>query len=437
MKKFLPVTVIAVLLTLLGMSLQSWAQVTVVPPEKVGMSARNLALIDEYAQDGIKAKYYPGAVVLVARHGQICYFRAFGDAKKGVPMKTDAIFRQASMTKPVTMVALMQFYDKGKFKLDDPLSKFIPEFKNLQVAQDDGHGKIALVPAKREITMHDLMSYTAGFTSTFYHGTSPTINTVTECYVNHGVLDLFNASWTNTLKSNVMGMAKCPLAFQPGEGWSYAHASQDIIGYLIEQFSGMPLDQYVEQAVFTPLKMNESWWYPPVSAFDRIPAVTVKNDSSTAFSEHKLGLVSEDTEYSFGQNKTYLSAGGGLHSSAYDYYRFAQMLLNQGELDGVRVVSAKAVDLMTHPTPESFKTSGLTGNMWGYGVDVQVSSDPGVAGYWLGGKGSYGWRGIWSTLWNNNPTNDTVVIMETQVGDDGAFPYLYAVNLLTSAAVEK
>jgi CubicO group peptidase (beta-lactamase class C family) len=437
MKKFQQVAVTAALLVMLGTCLQGRAQITVVPPEKVGMSARNLALIDEYAQDGIKAKYYQGTVILVARHGQIAYFKAFGDAKKGAPMKTDAIFRQASMTKPVTMVALLQFYDKGKFKLDDPLSKFLPEFKNLQVAQDDGHGKITLVPAKREITMHDLMSYTAGFSSTFYHGSSPVVDTVTECYVNNGARDLFNAAWTNTLKSNVMAMAKCPLAYQPGEGWAYAHASQDIIGYLIEQFSGMPLDQYVEQAIFKPLKMNESWWFPPASVFSRIPQVTVKNDSTTVFAEHKLGLVLEDTQYSFGENKTYLSAGGGLHSTAYDYFRFAQMLLNKGELEGVRVVSAKAVELMTHPTPDTFKASGLTGNMWGYGVDVQVSNDPGVAGYWLGGKGSYGWRGIWSTLWNNNPANDTVVIMETQVGDDGAFPYMYVVNLLTSAAVEK
>jgi CubicO group peptidase (beta-lactamase class C family) len=111
------------------------------------------------------------------------------------------------------------------------------------------------------------------------------------------------------------------------------------------------------------------------------------------------------------------------------------MMLNKGELDGVRVLSRRAVELMTQPTPDKFKISGLTGNMWGYGVDVQVSDTPGSSGFWLGGKGSYGWRGIWSTLWDNNPTDDTVVIIETQVGDDGAFPYLYLINTLTSSAV--
>jgi CubicO group peptidase (beta-lactamase class C family) len=251
------------------------------------------------------------------------------------------------------------------------------------------------------------------------------------------VFDLFDASATNTLKDNVMGMAKCPLAYQPGEGWQYAHASQDIIGYLVEKFSGMPLNQYVEKAILEPLKMHETWWYPPESEFSRIPEVTVKNDSGARFNEHKLGLLSEDQEYSFGRNKTYFSAGGGLHSTAYDYFRFAQMMLNKGELGGVRVVSRGAVELMTEPTPDKFKMSGLTGDRWGYGVDVQESDTPGGSGYWLGGKGSYGWRGIFSTLWDNNPTDDTVVIMDTQVGDDGAFPYLYLINTLTSAAVLK
>jgi CubicO group peptidase (beta-lactamase class C family) len=437
MKKVVHITAVVLISFLFG-AIQSWAgPVDVVKPEKVGMSAKVLSSIDEYVQVGMKAKYFRGAVVLVARHGQICYFRSYGEAKKGIPMKTDAIFRQASMTKPVTMVALMQFYDKGMFKLDDPVSKFIPEFKNLQVAQDDGKGNITLVPAKREITMHDLMSYSAGFSATIFHGMNPATSAVTECYVDKGVHDLWNAEWTNTIKGNVMGMAKCPLAFQPGEGWQYAHASQDVIGYLVEQFSGMPLNQYVEKAIFKPLKMNESWWYPPQSETSRIPEATIKNDSGTAFTEHKLGLLAEDQDYSFGKNKTYLSAGAGLHCTAYDYFRFGQMMLNKGELDGVRVVSRKAVELMTQPTPDKFKVSSLTGNTWGYGVDVQESDTPGGSGFWLGGKGSYGWRGIWSTLWNNNPTNDTVVLMETQVGDDGAFPYLYLIDTLTSDAVVK
>ncbi|MGC9158956.1 MAG: serine hydrolase domain-containing protein [Terracidiphilus sp.] len=411
--------------------------IEVVKPEKAGMSGKVLSLIDEFAQDGIKAKYYRGAVILVARHGKICHLKAYGQAAKGVAMETDAVFRLASMTKPVTMVALMQFFDKGAFKLDDPLAKHLPEFGNPQVAEDDGHGNIRLVPARREITMHDLMSYSAGFSSTFYYGLDPATSYVTECYARNGIFDLFDANATNTLEDNTRGLAKCPLAYHPGEGWQYAHASQDIIGYLIEKFSAMRLDQYVEKAIFEPLKMHETWWYPPRTAFSRIPEVTVPNDSETRFTEHVHGLLLEDQEYSFGKNKRYFSAGGGLHGTTYDYFRFAQMLLNKGELDGIRVVSRKAVDRMTKPAPDRYKISGLTGNRWGYGVDVQEDALPGGAGFWLGGKGSYGWRGIFSTLWNNNPAHETVVIINTQVGDDGAFPYVYLVNTLTSAAVMK
>ena len=420
---------------LLATSLSFAEKIDIVNPEEVGMSGKTLSLIDEFAVTGMKAKYYKGAVVLVARHGKICYLKSYGEASKGKPMASDAIFRQASMTKPIVMAAFMQFYEQGRFKLDDPLSKFISEFKGLQVAVDDGKGNITLEPSRREITMHDLMSYTAGFTCTFYYGMNPVNSNVTSCYADKGVHDLFDDAYTHTLENNVKAMAQCPLAFQPGEGWLYAHTSHDIIGYLIEQFSGMSLDKYLKQYIFIPLKMNESWFYPPEDTFSRIPEVTVKNNSDASFTEKKLGLLPEDQEYTFGKNKTYFSAGGGLHCTVYDYFRFAQMMLNKGILDGVRIISEESVELMTQPTSDGFKVSGLTGNVWGYGVDVQVSDTPGGSGHWLGGQGSYGWRGIWSTLWNNNPTNDTVVIFLTQVGDDGVFPYLYLINTLTSAAV--
>jgi CubicO group peptidase (beta-lactamase class C family) len=283
--------------------------------------------------------------------------------------------------------------------------------------------------------MHDLMSYTAGFTCSFYYGSNPANSYVTKCYVAKGVQDLFDADYTHTIADNTKALANCPLAFQPGEGWYYAHTSHDVIGYLVEQFSGMPLDKYMEESILKPLKMNETWFYPPESVFSRVPEVTQKGNADAPFVEKTLGILPENPFYTFGKNKTYLSAGGGLHGTTYDYFRFAQMMLNKGELDGVRVVSSEAVELMTQPTSDKFGVSGLTGNLWGYGVDVQATDAPSGPGYWLGGKGSYGWRGIWSTLWNNNPTNDTVTLIMTQVGDDGAFPYLYLINTLASGAV--
>ncbi len=252
MKKALWAVTVVIIIFLFAAP-QTWAgQIEIVKPEKVGMSGKVLAGIDEFAQVAMKAKYFKGAVVLVARHGQISYLKSYGEASQDKPMQTDAIFRLASMTKPLVMAALMQFYDSGQFKLDDPVSKFIPEFKNLQVAEDDGSGNISMVPAKREITMHDLMSYTSGFTSTFFHGVNPATSYVTKCYLYNGVYDLMEDDYTHTLEDNVKAMAKCPLAFQPGEGWTYAHASHDIIGYLVEKFSGMPLDQYMAKALFKP-----------------------------------------------------------------------------------------------------------------------------------------------------------------------------------------
>jgi CubicO group peptidase (beta-lactamase class C family) len=402
------------------------------------MAENNLSAVDDYVKVGIDAKLYRGAVVLIAHHGKIAFNKAYGDAKKGVPMQKDSIFRWASMTKPVVMVGLMQLYDQGKFQLDDPLGKFLPEFdKIFDVAVDDGQGNIKLVPAKRKITMHDLMSYSAGFTCTFYYGMSPVVSYVTEAYVENGMRDLFLATYRHTLEDNVKAFAKSPLAHQPGEGWFYAHGSHDIIGYLIEKFSGMRLDNYMAERVFKPLKMNETWFYPPAAVFDRIPEATVPGNSDVLFKRKLLGLLPEDQQYTFGRNKTYFSAGGGLHGTVNDYYRFAQMMLNKGELDGVRVVSAKAVDLMTHPTPDKFQIGkSLSGNTWGYGLEVQLTDNHGGPGYWLGGKGSYGWRGIWSTIWNNNPVNDTVTIMMTQVGDDGAFPYMYLINNYSGSAFE-
>jgi CubicO group peptidase (beta-lactamase class C family) len=435
MKKVLwPVAVVIIII--LFAAPQTWSgEIEVVKPETVGMSGKVLAAIDEFAQVGMKANYFKGAVVLVARHGQICYLKSYGEASQDKPMQTDAIFRLASMTKPLVMAALMQFYDSGQFKLDDPLSKFIPDFKNLQVAEDDGSGNISMVPAKREITMHDLMSYTSGFSSTFFHGVNPATSHVTKCYIYNGVYDLMEDDYTHTLEDNVKAMAKCPLAFQPGEGWTYAHASHDIIGYLVEKFSGMPLDQYMAKAIFEPLKMNEFWFYPPKNVFSRIPDATQPGNAGALYIEETLVLLPIDTQYTFGKNKTYFSGGGGLHGTAYDYFRFGQMMLNKGELDGVRVLSNKAVELMTQPIPGKHKQSFFTGNFWAYGVEVQVEDAPSAPGTWLGGKGSYGWRGIWSTLWNNDPIDDTVVILMTQVGADGAFPTLYMINTLASAAV--
>jgi len=276
MKKVGPVT------RLIGVFLLSWVvmstmalaqQVNVVVPESVGMSSERLASIDKMAEKAVEEMYLKGVVVLVARHGKICYFKAFGEADEGKPMKTDSVFRLASMSKTPSAVALLQFWDQGRFQLRDPVSKYIPEFKDLQVVEMDENDEFKLVPAKRQITIHDLMSFTGGLSATYLAGLGPIHKYVADKYAEAGVQDLMNETYTKNLEQNVKAIAKCPLISQPGEAWCYNQTGLDMMAYLVEILSRKPFDQYLKEHIFDPLGAEEIWFYPPEEVFPRIPAV--------------------------------------------------------------------------------------------------------------------------------------------------------------------
>jgi CubicO group peptidase (beta-lactamase class C family) len=183
-----------------------------------------------------------------------------------------------TMTKPVTVAALMQFWDQGRFELRDPVSKYIPEFKDLQVAEMDANGQIRLVPAKRQVTIHDLLSFTGGISATYMAALGPVHKYVAEEYAKAGVQDLMSETYTKNLEENVKALTKCPLIFQPGESWCYYQGGMDTIAYLVEIFSGKPFDKYLEEHIFTPLKIKEMWFYPPEDKFSRIPAIMLRVD---------------------------------------------------------------------------------------------------------------------------------------------------------------
>jgi CubicO group peptidase (beta-lactamase class C family) len=416
----------------------AWAQdVNIVDPESVGMSSAMLENIDTVVQKGLSGKFFKGAVVLVARHGKICYFKPFGDADEGKPMETNAIFRLASMTKTITAAALMQLWDKGFFQLKDPVSRYIPEFKDMKVAEMGKDGKIKLVPAKREIRIQDLLSFTSGISTTLFMRKSPVHAYVGKCYAKEGVQDLLSETYTKNLAENVKALAKCPLVFQPGEGWCYNQGGTDVVACLVEIISGKPFDQYLEENLFSPLKMKDFWFYPPEDAFSRIPPVYLKPGTLVkATKEWPFGPGVMGPLYTFGKNKAYFAAGGGLHGTTYGFYRFAQMLLNGGQLDGVRVLSSQAVKLMTTiqvgdgPKFRNF----ITHNQWGYCVDIQPEEKMNALNDWYGGKGCYSWRGFWSTLWINDPADDTVVMFMAQIPRAG-FPWGLKVKIAASAAV--
>lgn len=431
------IIVLFVLSLFIATTLAFAQELKVVNPESVGISSAMLENVDKVVKKGLEKKFFKGAVVLVARHGKICYFKSFGEAEEGKSMETEAIFRLASMTKTITAAALMQLWDQGMFQLKDPISKYIPEFKSMKVAEMDAEGQIKEVPAKRQIRIQDLLSFTSGISATMLMRKSPLHAYVGKCFVKEGVQDMLSETYTKNLEENVKTLAKCPLVFQPGEAWGYSQGAADVMGYLVEILSGKPLDQYMEAHIFSPLKMKYFWFYPPEDVFSRIPAVHLKPGKLIkATKEWSMGPVALGSLYTFGKNKAYLAAGAGLHGPTYGFYRFAQMLLNMGELDGVRVLSRQAVKLMTTiqvaegPEFQNY----FTNNRWGYCVDIQADEKMNALNDWYGGKGSYSWRGFWSTLWINDPADETVVMFMSQIPRAG-IPWGYRVKNAVSAAV--
>ena len=403
-------------------------------PGQVGMSGEMLDNIDGLAGQHLIEKRYKGIVVLIARHGKICYFKSFGDADEGVPLRSDAIFRLASMTKAVTATAVMRLHDQGKVGLSEPVSEYIPDFKDSVVAELNPQGEIRLVPAKREITIHHLLSLTSGLSGTYMAAeTDPLHQFVAKSYADAGVQDGLSPCNT-TIEANAGLAASLPLVGHPGEVWEYGNLNLDVLAHVVELLAGMPFDRYCGEYIFAPLGMNETWFYPPEEYFYRIPSIFNSPGSLEKMNDEELfGLALFGPQYTFGYSTTYSSPYGGLHGTAADWFRFAQMLLNRGELDGVRVLSRQAVELMTTNQIGKHLVNTFTQNKWGYMVDIQKDVNAPMVYY--GGKDVYSWRGFWGTEWFTYPCQDLLVIAFTQMGFDEALPCLWKLNTVAGAAV--
>ncbi len=386
-------------------------------PEAVGFDSARLTKLDTYMQGVVAEGRVAGMTTLLARHGKVVSFKTYGKKSlaAGTPMTEDTIFRVYSMTKPITGVAMMILFEEGKWRLDDPVTRYIPEFKNLQVmtgVDEEGNGTPVLVPMKRPPTMREIMSHTAGFG----YGLQD----------KHPVDKLFRenrALGAGTLQDMINATAKIPLVYQPGESWRYS-ISVDIQGYLVEKLSGKPLAQFMDERIFKPLKMTDTAFYVPAAKKDRFSAVYALNRETRKI---------EEADVIFGNPlPTYLipptapSGGGGLVGTTMDYARFAQMIANKGELDGVRILSPASVELMgTNMIPRnvlvnSNGTSGLRFNeAVGFGLDFMVVNEPRVAGT-LEGKGSMSWGGAAGTWFWVDPTNDVVFVgMIQRLGGTG------------------
>ncbi len=372
-----------------------------IAPDRVGLSAGPLAEIDSLMESYVSEGKLAGIVLLVAKEGKVAHAGVYGemDRESGQAMRRDALFRIYSMTKPITGVALMTLYDEGKFKLDDPVAKYLPGFDKLKVFAGKDGDAIELAELKRPITVRDLMCHTAGLA----YGLT-TATPVDVMYREARLLDR-----TQNLDSMIERLLEIPLAAQPGEKWMYSIAV-DVQGKLIEKLSGKPLDVFFAERVFGPLGMSDTAFSVPGDKLNRLTVNYGREDG-------QLVPIDGGETSQFATRPALFSGGGGLVSTADDYLRFAQMMLNRGELDGVRILQPETVDLMTrnHLADElvPIRLGPLPLVNMGFGLDVAVRVDTGK-GDPAGSLGEYGWGGAASTQFFVSPREDLICVGMTQ-----------------------
>jgi CubicO group peptidase (beta-lactamase class C family) len=376
-----------------------WPQPADAAPEKAGFSAAGLAALDARMKEAVDKKEVAGIITLLVRHGQVAAFNHHGvqALETGTPMNPNSLFRIYSMTKPITGVALMQLYEKGLWKLDDPITKFVPELAGLKVLKMVD-GKPTTVNLNRPATMRELMTHTAGFGYGLSAG-----NPVDDAFRAQNPLGKAN------LKEMIDTVAALPLLAQPGERWSYSIAV-DIQGLIVERMSGEKFGEYLDKHILRPLAMTETRFFLKDEHRSRFAEVYQWNREGG-----KLEIVPEQPGRGYFDDNHVESGGGGLVSTTHDYARFCQMLLNRGELDGKRILKPESVDLMAQNHIGSLRlysdgtrpNSGLAGT--GFGLDFAVVYDPAAANS-KQGAGTYYWSGIAGTWFWIDPKNDLFFI---------------------------
>lgn len=377
---------------------------TVAKPEVVGFSPERLERLHALMQGVVDQKQIPGIVTILARHGKVVDYRTYGvrDLASGAPMTKDTIFRDFSMTKPVTGTAMMILYEQGKWLPSDPIAKYVPEFAHLKVYAGEGADcKPILVDPDHAPTMRELMTHTAGFTYGFF-GDTPVDKMYREAH-------LFDSK---DLHEFIDRISQLPLLYQPGKGWTYS-MSMDIEGYIVERLSGKSLPDFVRDNIFVPLDMKDAGFYVPAEKRSRFASVYTTGPNGELV---EVGKSPTGRSNDYAVQPTLPSGGGGMLSTAEDYYRFATMLLNDGELDGKRILSpATAKLMMSNHVPTELLTgkfgigSQLMRPGFGYGYNGAVVFDPAEANL-SDGKGEFFWDGAAGTWFWVDPANDIVFI---------------------------
>jgi CubicO group peptidase (beta-lactamase class C family) len=371
-------------------------------PAANGLNPERLAKIDKIINAEISTGLIPGAVAVVARNGKIVYQKSFGfaDIESKTPMHNNNIFRIASMSKAVTTVAAMMLYERGLFKLGDPISKFLPAFSTMQVITEVGEdGSLSTTAATRPIRVIDLMTHSSGISYPFNPGK------LQETYIKAGLIDGLTEKDLK-LSSQMDILAQQPLLFEPGSDVAYG-LSTDLLGYLVEVVSGKTLEQFFVEEIFTPLGMHDSHFYLPKDKADRLVTLYayIPKKGLVVSKGQESSIKLDNPRYPVEGAHSYFSGGAGLSSTAIDYARLCQMLLNNGELNGKHLLSRKSVELIRTARMALEKGGALNFGLGFYINDLAISTE-------IGSTGSYSWGGAFNTsFWIDPQENLVGVIM--------------------------
>ncbi len=384
-------------------SQQKSAALEIGNPAEVGMSPERIAKIDEMLSKEVSNGNIPGAVALIARKGKIVLHKAYGTDNGEIkrPLGKDAIFRIASQTKAITATAVMMLWEEGKFKLDDKISKYIPEFGEAQILDsfNEADSTYTTTAAENQITIRQLLTHTSGIGYGMIDGDER----FRKMYAKAGIIDAFTSKKV-MLSDNIKKLATLPLHHEPGESWTYSEGL-DVLGYLIEVVSGQPFDVFLQQHIFEPLGMSDTWFYLPKDKQNRLVAVQVKDEDIWK----RFTTPVFDIDYPKKGAMTYFSGGAGLSSTALDYATFLQMYLNGGVLNGTRLLSRTTVNIIL---------SNQIGDIWkggkGYGLAFEVVNEKGEIQGGEGSAGTFDWGGYFNTQYFADPNEDIIGILLKQ-----------------------
>jgi CubicO group peptidase (beta-lactamase class C family) len=383
---------------------------SVAKPESIGFSSERLARLDEKFNSYVTDNKMAGSVILVERKGKIAYYKAFGfrDMESGSKMDVGSMFRIASQTKAIVSTAIMILQEEGKLLIQDPVSRFIPEFKKTTVAVPKEGGGYEILPAKREITLRDLLTHTAGIG---YGG-----GVAADLWKKANIQGWYFADRDEPIAETVKRMATLPMDAQPGEAFVYGY-STDILGVVVEKASGMPLDQFLKAKIFNPLGMTDTYFFLPKEKSNRLATVYTPTEGQPLKSAPSQGTMESQGQYVDGPRKNF-SGGAGLVSTAKDYYLFLKMISNGGQLQGKRILSSRTVDLMTvdHLHRDVNYGEGL-----GFGLGFEVVQDLGQRGR-PGSVGEFRWGGAYGSTYWVDPAEEMIVVYFTQLRPSSIVP---------------